>query len=132
MPLLKRSAKYKLTANSAITINWNIMKKTFELTHPKIKLERRVDSVKHEVKKYLKRERNKKLPEDFDFWDFDCKFGNTQSEAKVIHLSEINKLIDQTQKEELTSFYIEVIAKPAIRQVKTEEFNAEEFSSEEE
>ena len=108
------------------------MKKTFELTHPKIKLERRVDSVKHEVKKYLKRERNKKLPEDFDFWDFDCKFGNTQSEAKVIHLSEINKLIDQTQKEELTSFYIEVIAKPAIRQVKTEEFNAEEFSSEEE
>jgi len=102
------------------------MKKTFELTHPKIKLERRVDSVKHEVKKYIKRERNKTLPEDFDYWDFDCKFGNTESEAQVIHLSEINKLIDQTQKEELTSFYIEIMAKPAIRQVKSEEFTGED------
>jgi len=96
------------------------MKKTFELTHPKIKLERRVDAVKHEVKKYLKRERNKSLPEDCDYWDFDCKFGNTEGEAKVIHLSEINKLIDQTQKENLTSFYIEIIAKGAVRQAKSE------------
>ena len=28
------------------------MKKTFELTHPKIKVARMVESVKHEVKKY--------------------------------------------------------------------------------
>jgi len=126
MSLLKLSAKYTLIANLAVTNNWNIMKKTFELTHPKIKLERRVDSVKHEVKKYLKRERNKKLPEDFDYWDFDCKFGNTEAEAKVIHLSEINKLIDQTQIEKLTSFYIEIMAKPAIRQVKSEEFSSED------
>ena len=47
------------------------MKKTFELTHPKIKVERMVEAVKHEVKKYLKRERNKTLPEDADYWDFD-------------------------------------------------------------
>ena len=102
------------------------MKKTFELTHPKIKLERRVDAVKHEVKKYLKRERKKTLPEDTDFWDFDCKFGNTESDAKVIHLSEINKLIDQTQQEKLTSFYIEIIAKAVVRQTKSEELTEEE------
>ncbi len=101
-----------------LAFNWTIMKKTFELTHPKIKLERRVDAVKHEVKKYLKRERKKTLPEDCDFWDFDCKFGNTESEAKVIQLSEINKLIDQTQLEKLTSFYIEIIAKAAVKQVR--------------
>ena len=101
------------------------MKKTFELTHPKIKLERRVDAVKHEVKKYVKRERNKTLPEDTDFWDFDCKFGNTQSEAKVVHLSEISQLIDQTQKENLTSFYIEMIAKATVRQVKIADIEEE-------
>ena len=94
------------------------MKKTFELTHPKIKLERRVDAVKHDVKKYVKRERNKTLPDNTDFWDFDCKFGNTESDAKVVHLAEINKLIDQTQNESLTSFYIEIIAKASVRQVK--------------
>ncbi len=91
------------------------MKKTFELTHPKVKLERRVDAVKHEVKKYLKRERNKKLPAGADFWDFDCQFGNTKEEAEVVQLSDINKRIDQTQVDGLTSFYIEIVAKEGIR-----------------
>ena len=91
------------------------MKKVFELTHEKIKLERRVDAVKHEVKKYLKRERNKKLPAGADFWDFDCQFGNTKEEAEVVQLSDINKRIDQTQVEGLTSFYIEIVAKEGIR-----------------
>ena len=92
------------------------MKKTFELVHPKIKLARRVDAVKHEVKKYVKRERNKTLPDDVDFWDFDCKFGNTEQEAEIVHLSELNKLIDQTQTQGLTSFYIEIIVKKGFRQ----------------
>lgn len=91
------------------------MKKTFELTHPKIKLERRVEAVKHEVKKYLKRERNKKLPKGVDYWDFDCQFGNTQADAEPVKISDINKRIDQTQIDGLTSFYIEVIAKEGIR-----------------
>jgi hypothetical protein len=91
------------------------MKKVFELTHEKIKLERRVDAVKHEVKKYLKRERNKKLPAGADFWDFDCQFGNTKEEAEAVQLSDINKRIDQTQVDGLTSFYIEIVAKEGIR-----------------
>ena len=91
------------------------MKKTFELTHPKVKLERRVDAVKHEVKKYLKRERNKKLSAGADFWDFDCQFGNTKEEAEPVQLSDINKRIDQTQVDGLTSFYIEIMAKEGIR-----------------
>lgn len=91
------------------------MKKTFELTHPKIKVARLLDSVKHDVKKYIKRERKKPLPEGTDFWDFECKFGHTEAEAKVVHLSGINKHIDEAQKLEITSFYIEIIAKPTIR-----------------
>ena len=97
------------------------MKKTFELTHPKIKQARMVDAVKHEVKKYIKRERNKKLPEDVDFCDFDCKFGNTENEADNVHLSEINKYIDEAVKLEKTSFYIEIIAKAGYRQTKLAE-----------
>jgi hypothetical protein len=106
------------------------MKKTFELTHPKIKLERRVDAVKHEVKKYLKRERKKTLPAGADFWDFDCKFGNTAEEAKTVHLSEINKHIDQTQVDNLTSFYIEILAKEGIRQVRELSDEEPEFDEE--
>jgi len=91
------------------------MKKTFALTHPKIKLPRLIEAAKHEVKKYLKRERNKTLPEGVDYWDFDCKYGHTEAQAEVIHLSEINKYMDEAEKEELESFYLEILAKPGIR-----------------
>jgi len=110
------------------------MKKTFELTHPKIKAARMVDAVKHEVKKYIKRERKKSLPAGVDFWDFDCQFGNTEAEAKVVHLTEINKKIDETVKLELTSFYIEILAKEGFRSVKPidEDESEEEFDHDEE
>lgn len=91
------------------------MKKTFTLVHPKIKYARLVDAVRGDVKKYLKRERRKELPEKFDFWDFDCKFGPTAEEAKVIHVAEIGKFIDAAEVEQLKSFYVEVLAKAARR-----------------
>jgi hypothetical protein len=91
------------------------MKKTFELTHPKIKVERMVEAVKHEVKKYLKRERNKTLPEDADYWDFDCKIGSSEQTADVIHVATINKQVDLLTEEGLTSFYLEILVKPAVR-----------------
>jgi Family of unknown function (DUF6172) len=91
------------------------MKKTFALTHPKIKLARLVEAIKYDVKKYIKRERNKKLPGDVDFWDFDCKFGKTEQAAAVVHLSQINKLIDQAEQQQLDSFYLEILVKPGHR-----------------
>ncbi len=91
------------------------MKKTFKLTHPKVKYDRLVEAVKHEVNKYLKRERSKSLPEAVDFWDFDCKFGDTEEEAKTIHIAEIPKAIDKAGERQLESFYVEILAKPGVR-----------------
>ena len=91
------------------------MKKTFKLTHPKIKYDRLVEAVRHDVKKYIKRERKKTLPEGVDFWDFDCKFGNTEDNVQVIHIAEINKFIDQAEAQKLESFYLEILAKPGVR-----------------
>jgi len=95
------------------------MKKTFKLTHPTTKVPRLVEAAKHEIKKYLKRERRKKLPEGVDFWDFDCKFGSTAEESKEIHSSEINKCIDKIEEKRLDSFYMEILAKPVHRMKKT-------------
>lgn len=103
------------------------MRKTFSLTHEKIKLPRLVDAIKHEVKKYLKRERNKKLPEGVDFWDFDCKYGHTKDSAEVIHTSALNKSIDDAVANDLKSFYLEILVKPAVRTKKpVDEFEEEE------
>jgi len=94
------------------------MKKTFSLTHEKLKTPRLVDAIKHEVKKYLKRERNKKLTDGADYWDFDCKYGHIEAHADVIHVSELNKSIDDAVQLELASFYLEILAKPAYRNTK--------------
>ena len=95
------------------------MKKTFSLTHEKIKTPRLIDSIKHEVKKYIKRERNKQLPEGVDFWDFDCKYGHSEEEADIVHVSALNKSIDDAAQHELASFYIEILVKPGYRTPKT-------------
>lgn len=86
------------------------MKKTFKLTHPKTKYPRLIDSVRSEIKKYLKRERSKAIEEDH-FWDFDCKFGPTAEQATVIHVNEIGQAINAAEAEQLESFYVEILAK---------------------
>ncbi|BBN81630.1 hypothetical protein PA25_16150 [Pseudoalteromonas sp. A25] len=91
------------------------MKKNFALTHPKLKPARLVDAIKYEVKKYLRRERNKNLPAGADFWDFDCRFGATQEQADVIKVAHINKHIDHAVSSELPSFYLEILAKPGYK-----------------
>ncbi len=94
------------------------MKKTFTLTHPKIKTPRLFEGVKHEIRKYMKRERRKELPTGVDFWDFDCTFGPTEETAQPVHPAELDKYIDNAEKQQMTSFYIEVLAKPGHRQKK--------------
>ena len=97
------------------------MKKTFKLTHPKIKTPRLVDTIKHEVKKYLKRERRKNLPKGVDFWDFDCRIGVDEASSEVVHVYDINKAIDHAESKQFESFYLEILAKPGRRSKKPRE-----------
>ena len=106
------------------------MKKTFNISHPKIKVARLFEGAKHDVKKYIKRERNKQLPAGVDFWDFDCKYGNTEAEAEVVHMSAINKHIDEAEKLELSSFYLEIIVKEGFRSVKPIDDDFDDFDEE--
>jgi len=94
------------------------MKQTFKIVDPKIKPARRVDAIKAEIKKYLKRERRKELPEGFDFWDFDCSFGDSADEKKEIHSAEIMKSIDEAAGREVDEFYLEILAKAKKRMKK--------------
>ncbi len=91
------------------------MKKTFTLSHPKIAYPRLIEATKGEVKKYLKRERNKSLPSYADFWGFDCKFGQSEDSAEVIHVAQINEKISFAESQEWTQFYLEILAKPEQR-----------------
>ena len=94
------------------------MKKIFQLTIEGKNRDRVLDAVKHEIRKYIKRERRRALPEGADYWDFDCRFGAARDNASVVHLSAITGLVDGVAKEAGDSFYIEILAKPGHRKVR--------------
>jgi hypothetical protein len=90
------------------------MKKTYELSHPKIKVARLIEAAKHDIKKYMKRERRKELPKGADFWGFDCKYGIDEASAKEVHVGEISKCIDDAERQELPSCFLEIRSNPLI------------------
>jgi len=95
------------------------MRKTFKLTDPKIAPARQVEAVKYEIRKYLARERRKTPEKGADYWDFNCKLGSDENDAKDIHVADINKGIDQAVSENAEHFYIEIHAKPGFKSKKT-------------
>ena len=101
------------------------MKKTFLLSDAANTTTRRVEAIKGDISKYIKRERRKKLPEGFDFWDFNCSFGDTAEEKKEIHTTEIMKCIDDAASRSLDRFYLEVLATARNRSKKPKLSDAE-------
>jgi len=94
------------------------MKKNFDLTSPKHKPDRQVELVKHEVNKYVARERRKPFPAGKDVWDFDCKCGADAGSAVEVHVSEVGKEIDKVAALNATSVYVEILAKAGMRNKK--------------
>lgn len=91
------------------------MKKTFKLHAEGKNSDRLLEAIKHEVRKYVKREKRKVLPQGANYWAFDCKFGVTADAAEPLHLGEITKQMDVVSKAGGDSFYVEILARPVVR-----------------
>lgn len=89
------------------------MKKIFALHSETKQPERVIDAIKHEIRKYLKRERNKKLPEGSPFWIFECRVGESEERAKEVLVQELIGAIDTAHTEKWSACYVEIVAKPA-------------------
>ncbi|WP_332738608.1 DUF6172 family protein [Hydrogenophaga sp.] len=96
------------------------MRKIFALTQEGLHRDRVLEAVKHEIRKYLKRERRRDLPEGADFLDFDCRFGATRETAEVVHLAALMGQLDAIAKEGGEQAYVEILAKPGVRRPRTE------------
>ena len=92
------------------------MRKIFELRPEGKHPDRVLEAVKHEIRKYMKRERRRDLPEGAHFWDFDCRFGADQDSAQTVHPGELIGLLDALAKEGAPQCYVELLAKPGVRQ----------------
>ena len=94
------------------------MKKTFQLSQIDKNPARTLEAIKHEVRKYIKRERAKPLPEGVDFWDFDCRFGADEATSQTVHLNDLTKQMDEIAAANGAQFYVEVLAKVGVRAAK--------------
>ena len=97
------------------------MKKIFKLTDEKLHQDRVIDSIKNEIRKYMKREKKKKLQDaSLTYWDFDCKIGLDRDNAKEVEVDVLTKELDSIKNEGATECYIEILAKVVNKPIKEE------------
>lgn len=88
------------------------MKKTFPLKAPNQADERVLEAVKFELRKYLKRERRKEIPEGFNRWDFACKIGADQAAAKPEPVDGLFASLEAVARSGSPQVYVEILAQP--------------------
>ena len=94
------------------------MKKSFPLEVPGHQPPRVIEMIKSKVRKYIKRERRKPLPEGVDYCDFACRCGKDADSALEAHHEELIGHIDTAAREAWPAIYIEILAKPGVRKKK--------------
>ncbi len=94
------------------------MRKIFPLTQEGLHRDRVLDAVKHDIRKYVKREQRRELPDGADFLDFDCRIGATKDTAKSVHLSALTGHLDEVANAGATEAYVEILAKAGFRQMR--------------
>ena len=96
------------------------MKKNFPLQAEGKHPDRVLEAVKHEIRKYFKRERNRALPKGVDFWDFDCKVGLNADTAEVVRVGAVIEAVDAAAKTGAPSVYVEILSKHGVRVLKAQ------------
>ena len=104
------------------------MKKTYQLAIEGKNRDRLLDAAKHDIRKYLKRERAKALPKGVDYWDFDCKSGASDAEAAEVPVADLIKSIDEIVKDGAPQFYVEVVAKAGVKVARVRDESEEDFA----
>ena len=94
------------------------MKKTYVLKVDGKNRDRLLDASKHDIRKYVKRERAKALPGGADFWDFACKVGASDTTASPVHIAEVMAAVDALVKDGADQFYAEITSKSGHRLVR--------------
>lgn len=92
------------------------MRKTYPLNIEGRHRDRVLDAIRHDISKYVKRQRRAALPPGADFWDFECRFGLSKDSAAAAELARLKDLIAAAAQDGATDLYVEILPKPGVRQ----------------
>ena len=91
------------------------MRKTYRLNIEGKNRDRLLDASKHDIRRYVKRERGRPLPEGVDFWDFDCQFGLKADAMQPVHFGNLIEQIDTAAKEGADAVCVLMLPKNGVR-----------------
>ena len=97
------------------------MKKLFQLTVEGRHRDRLLDASKHQVRKYVARQRRAALPEGVDYWDFACRFGKTEADATEVHFATLIGLMDEAGRSGANAFFVSILGVHGVRSTKPKE-----------
>jgi len=81
-----------------------------------------LEAVKHNIRKYVKREKRKELAEpETTYWDFDCKIGLSAETAECITYQELFKALEKIQTTGAEQVYVEILVKRVTKPLKVPE-----------
>jgi len=102
------------------------MKKIFKLKVENKNPDRLLEAIKHEIRKYIKREKRKPLSEDVDFWKLECKFAKNDDIPSEINFEDIMGHINKAASQDCDSFYMEIISTKGKNTIKKKVLEEEE------
>jgi len=86
------------------------LKKIFKLREGDKNPDRIVEKIKHQLRKYLKREKKKKIEALNSFCDFECRFGIDEENSKKVSFNDVIQLLDKAREDDLRECYVEIVA----------------------
>ena len=90
------------------------MKKTYPLRPEGKHPDRVLDAVKHDIRKYFKRERSRPVPAGADFWDFDCAVGAAAESAEAVRVGAVIEAVDAIAKSGAQAVYVQILSKHGV------------------
>ena len=96
------------------------MRKTYILNIEGKNRDRLLEAAKHDIRKYVKRERARPVPAGVDFWDFECKSGGSEATAEPVHFAALMPAVDALVNEGAEQFYVEVVTRHGHRTSKSD------------
>ena len=85
------------------------MRKTYQLNIEGKNRDRLLDAVKHDIRKYAKRQRRAELPAGVDYWDFACRLGLDADSALPVHFGNLMTQIDAIAQDGAAAFFVEIL-----------------------
>lgn len=107
------------------------MRRTYLLEIEGKNRDRLLEASKHDIRKYIRRERRKPLPAGTPFWDFETRFGVDEAGAYEIAPAELIRAVDAVAAAGGNQFFVQIERKPGVRVARaaggqdTDDFGAE-------